>query len=212
MKAKYLALAAALVGAASLTSCTQEEIASVQHESSLPKVITISMAGETRAVMGERNKPMWEVYDPGYYISDDDFAYDSGDRIEIFGYNALGHDTSAYYVCTNAEAGEFTLWEEDGGWSDGEPVGTCIVCACMGNGYYYADLDSFTIEIDQPGAYYPTPGCLDSTCMVGYTDDLTKCTLHNTMALLKITVPEDTDVVYLGLAKRSAWGGMYSLG
>lgn len=213
MKAKYLAMAAALMGAVCFSSCTQEEVASVKSESALPKVITISVAGDTRSVMGDSNKPLWEVYTP-YSYDETTHVYvpSTGDQIVIEGLSADGGNTYAYYNCTNAEAGEFTL-DEEYGWSNGEPVGTCVVSACMGIGYYSVQFHDYTVYIDQPGSIYEEilPGGLNDSCMVGCTDDLTKCTLHNTMALLKITVPEGTDVVYLGLGKNSAYGGMYSL-
>ena len=231
MKVQYFALAAVLLGAASMTSCSNQEeaVAELQTKATCPKVINVKVEGNTRAVMGEGNKPMWEEYTPWSY---DGYTYtpESGDMLEVYSYNEEGKVIMAYYACTDAATSEFTLmedyfheWDDDDNiigaytWEDQEtyigstsgPVGPYLVYCCQ-DVVSHADMVNKTINPGQPYMMKPVPSDLSNAIMACYTDDLNNCTLNNVMALLKVTVPADANVNYITLEHYGADDAIYS--
>lgn len=206
MKTKYLAVAlASLMSAACFTSCSNDELIPEETQTiaktTCPKVIHVNVEGGTRAYMGEGNKPMWEVY----AIGADEYYH--GDLISITSLNASNEKTAALYKCTDAANGEFTLFEESGGWSNGEGVGPYIVSTTG-----YADITSKTISVTQVRTLNTTPLNLSSAYMACYTEDISNCTLKNIMALLKVTVPDKSTVNYLKIEHDGADEATYSFG
>lgn len=204
MNVKYLAVAAALIGAASFTSCSNQEdaVAEIQTKTTCPKVINVKVDGGTRAVMGEGNKPMWTKY------SFDPIYGPQGDQLDISSVNADGQQTGASFNCTNPETGEFTL-DTDLGWSRGEGVGPYIVYYGTGS-FSWADMDNKTISPSQPGNINPVPSDISYAIMACCTEDLNNCTLKNLSALLKVTVPADANVNYISLEHYGAEEATYS--
>lgn len=231
MNVKYLAVAAALMGAASFTSCSNQEdaVAEIQTKTTCPKVINVKVDGGTRAVMGEGNKPMWEAAVVGSYNGMN--YVQSGDFLEVHSYNEEGSQIYAYYACTDPSTNEFTLLEnsfpkydvyhniigaytwikaEDGTESTSVPVGPFVVVTSGTYSSIDVDLVNKTITIKQPWGINPVPGDLGNAYMIGTTVDLTQCTLHNSMALLKVTIPASPEMVYLRLGLNSAPEATYS--
>lgn len=209
MKAKYLVIAA-LISAASFTSCSSEDVATeIQTSASTcPDVINVKfeapVAATTRAIItGTDNKPVFEEFG----IDQDTYAM-YGDYIMVYSLNEENHVVYRSYNCTNSETGEFTVDESSPYWFDetnfeyssSAPKGPYYI-AYQNNssfGYTRSHLDEFEIAAAN-GSFNSKPNEF-SGVMAGKTDNLSNgVTLKNLTALLKVTVPEGSNVISICL-------------
>lgn len=201
MKTKYLAIAlASLMSAACFTSCSNDELIPEETQTvaknTCPKVIHVNVEGSTRAYMGEGNKPMWEkVVNAGE-------PNHTGDMLNVYSLSEEGRLISCMYMCTEPSTGEFTIYTDWRYYSDnslytGEPAGPFIVK--FGGFSVVLNESEAKSEISTFASSFTKPGELTDAYMACLTDDLNNVTMKNLMALLKVNVPEGSDIKQIDL-------------
>lgn len=197
MKVRFFAVAAALLFAAGLSSCTSENLNPEESKAaSYPRVITVNMGNDTRVALDNTNRPVFEKFQGT--TADSNWK---GDYLNVYSYDEEGYPLSAVYLCTDPEKGEFTLDDGNYGWGDEAPVGPYMV---LYNPHMPGSVNPMAMELMVDQICYDldlgSKG-LDQALMAAKCEDPTNVTLKNVMALLKITIP--SWVEFIGVELRA---------